>query len=194
MNNINDFSVGGRSPKPRLSRTHSKPCTATPRHRAARHRRETFDAVKMLKSADPVEVQTRARRRLSQGTLRRQPAPTGSTHQSESRRAGGVCRHRRMGPSRQRRRNRRPDRQRAARLIAIDRRVLDRSWRPRGRHGRRDHVGVGRTARENGNRGTDHGHANVMFVLGGPIKGGRVSGRGGRGSISLNFTKAAIWL
>ena len=25
----------------------------------------------------------------------------------------------------------------------------------------------GRTARENGNRGTDHGHANVMFVLGG---------------------------
>ena len=24
----------------------------------------------------------------------------------------------------------------------------------------------GRTARENGNRGTDHGHANVMFVLG----------------------------
>jgi len=26
----------------------------------------------------------------------------------------------------------------------------------------------GRTARENGNRGTDHGHANVMFVMGGP--------------------------
>jgi len=35
----------------------------------------------------------------------------------------------------------------------------------------------GRTARENGNRGTDHGHANVMFVLGGPIRGGRVYGR-----------------
>jgi uncharacterized protein (DUF1501 family) len=32
----------------------------------------------------------------------------------------------------------------------------------------------GRTARENGNRGTDHGHANVMFVLGGPVQGGRV--------------------
>jgi len=26
----------------------------------------------------------------------------------------------------------------------------------------------GRTARENGNRGTDHGHANVMFAMGGP--------------------------
>ena len=35
----------------------------------------------------------------------------------------------------------------------------------------------GRTARENGNRGTDHGHANAMFVLGGPVKGGKVYGR-----------------
>ncbi len=35
----------------------------------------------------------------------------------------------------------------------------------------------GRTARENGNRGTDHGHANVMFVLGGPVRGGSVYGR-----------------
>jgi uncharacterized protein (DUF1501 family) len=35
----------------------------------------------------------------------------------------------------------------------------------------------GRTARENGNRGTDHGHANVMFVLGGPVRGGIVYGR-----------------
>jgi len=35
----------------------------------------------------------------------------------------------------------------------------------------------GRTARENGNRGTDHGHANVMFVLGGPVKSGKVYGR-----------------
>jgi uncharacterized protein (DUF1501 family) len=35
----------------------------------------------------------------------------------------------------------------------------------------------GRTARENGNRGTDHGHANVMFLLGGPVRGGKVYGR-----------------
>jgi uncharacterized protein (DUF1501 family) len=32
----------------------------------------------------------------------------------------------------------------------------------------------GRTARENGNRGTDHGHANCMFVMGGAVKGGKV--------------------
>jgi uncharacterized protein (DUF1501 family) len=35
----------------------------------------------------------------------------------------------------------------------------------------------GRTLRENGSRGTDHGHANVMFVLGGPVQGGRVYGK-----------------
>ena len=34
----------------------------------------------------------------------------------------------------------------------------------------------GRTARENGSRGTDHGHANVMFAFGGGIRGGRVHG------------------
>jgi uncharacterized protein (DUF1501 family) len=34
----------------------------------------------------------------------------------------------------------------------------------------------GRTARENGNRGTDHGHANVMFVMGGGVRGGKVYG------------------
>jgi uncharacterized protein (DUF1501 family) len=35
----------------------------------------------------------------------------------------------------------------------------------------------GRTVKENGNRGTDHGHANVMLLLGGGIRGGRVYGR-----------------
>ncbi len=35
----------------------------------------------------------------------------------------------------------------------------------------------GRTARENGNRGTDHGHANVMFAFGGAIRGGKVYGQ-----------------
>jgi uncharacterized protein (DUF1501 family) len=35
----------------------------------------------------------------------------------------------------------------------------------------------GRTAHENGNRGTDHGHANCMFVMGGAVRGGRVFGK-----------------
>ena len=35
----------------------------------------------------------------------------------------------------------------------------------------------GRTAREDGNGGTDHGHGNVMMVLGGPVRGGKVYGQ-----------------
>ncbi len=34
----------------------------------------------------------------------------------------------------------------------------------------------GRTFRQNGNRGTDHGHGSVYWVLGGGLKGGRVLG------------------
>jgi uncharacterized protein (DUF1501 family) len=34
----------------------------------------------------------------------------------------------------------------------------------------------GRTVHENGNRGTDHGHASFAFVLGGDVSGGRVHG------------------
>jgi len=34
----------------------------------------------------------------------------------------------------------------------------------------------GRTAAENGNAGTDHGHGGVMMVLGGPVKGGAIYG------------------
>jgi uncharacterized protein (DUF1501 family) len=35
----------------------------------------------------------------------------------------------------------------------------------------------GRTAHQNGTGGTDHGHANAMFVLGGQVKGGKVYGK-----------------
>jgi uncharacterized protein (DUF1501 family) len=34
----------------------------------------------------------------------------------------------------------------------------------------------GRTARQNGSNGTDHGHGNAMFVLGNSVKGGKVYG------------------
>jgi uncharacterized protein (DUF1501 family) len=35
----------------------------------------------------------------------------------------------------------------------------------------------GRAVRENGNRGTDHGHGNAMLVIGGGVRGGTVYGR-----------------
>jgi uncharacterized protein (DUF1501 family) len=45
----------------------------------------------------------------------------------------------------------------------------------------------GRTARENGNGGTDHGHGNVMWVMGGGVAGGKVYGDwAGVGDAALN--------
>jgi uncharacterized protein (DUF1501 family) len=38
----------------------------------------------------------------------------------------------------------------------------------------------GRTFRENGNRGTDHGHGSVYWVMGGAVQGGRVVGEQAR--------------
>jgi len=35
----------------------------------------------------------------------------------------------------------------------------------------------GRMARENGNRGTDHGHAGAMFAIGSVVRGGKVHGK-----------------
>ena len=35
----------------------------------------------------------------------------------------------------------------------------------------------GRTAKENGNAGTDHGHGSVYWVMGGALRGGRIAGR-----------------
>jgi uncharacterized protein (DUF1501 family) len=38
----------------------------------------------------------------------------------------------------------------------------------------------GRTFRENGNKGTDHGHGSVHWLLGGSINGGRIAGEQAR--------------
>src|SRR5213078_103122 len=35
----------------------------------------------------------------------------------------------------------------------------------------------GRTVRQNGNGGTDHGHASALFVIGGDVKGRKVYGK-----------------
>ena len=50
----------------------------------------------------------------------------------------------------------------------------------------------GRTAHENGDRGTDHGHGNCMFVMGGNVKGGKVYGQW-PGLEKEQLTKAATW-
>ncbi|HEU4405672.1 MAG TPA: DUF1501 domain-containing protein [Polyangiaceae bacterium] len=45
----------------------------------------------------------------------------------------------------------------------------------------------GRTVRENGTGGTDHGHGSVMFVLGGGVRGRKVYARWGKGLDAANL-------
>jgi uncharacterized protein (DUF1501 family) len=47
----------------------------------------------------------------------------------------------------------------------------------------------GRTAHQNGNGGTDHGHATAMFVIGGDVKGRKVHGAAKMEAVFPGFEK-----
>jgi uncharacterized protein (DUF1501 family) len=178
MNNINDFSVGGRNPKPSPAATafeamynHS---LDTVLHGTGE---ETFDAVKMLKSADPSKYTPAPGADYAKGrfgdSLRQlaQLIKANLGVQVAFADIGGWDHHVNEGSV---------DGQ-IANVLRDFSQSLAAFWTDLGDLGE-DTVVVtmsefGRTTRENGNRGTDHGHANVMFVLGGPVKGGRVYGR-----------------
>ena len=178
MNNINDFSVGGRSPKPSPAASafeamydHSSDSILHGTGEA------TFDAVRMLQSADPGKY-TPARgadypkarfgdslRQLSQLIKANLGVQVAFAD------IGGWDHHVNEGAAEGQ----------LANVLREFSQSIAAFWIDLGDLAE-DTVVVtlsefGRTARENGNRGTDHGHANVMFVLGGPVKGGRVYGR-----------------
>jgi len=178
MNNINDFSVGGRSAKPSPAATtfeamydHS---LDTVLHGAGE---KTFDAVKMLKSADPGKYTAAPGANYPRGrfgdSLRQlaQLIKANLGVQVAFADIGGWDHHVNEGSTEGQ----------IANVLTDFSQSLAAFWIDLGDLAE-DTVIVtmsefGRTARENGNRGTDHGHANVMFVLGGPVKGGKVYGR-----------------
>ena len=178
MNNINDFSVGGRSPKPSLAATafeamydHSSDSVL---HGTGE---ETFDAVKMLKSADPGKYAPAPGANYPKGrfgeSLRQlaQLIKANLGVQVAFADIGGWDHHVNEGSTEGQ----------LANVLTDFSQALSAFWIDLGNLAE-DTVVVsmsefGRTAHENGNRGTDHGHANVMFVLGGPVKGGKVYGR-----------------
>jgi uncharacterized protein (DUF1501 family) len=178
MNNINDFSVGGRNPRPSPAASafeamynHS---VDTVLHGTGE---ETFDAVKMLKSADPSQYKAAFGADYPKGrfgdSLRQlaQLIKANLGVQVAFADIGGWDHHVNEGATEGQ----------IANVLRDFSQSISAFWTDLGDLGE-DTVVVtmsefGRTARENGNRGTDHGHANVMFVLGGPVKGGKVYGR-----------------
>jgi uncharacterized protein (DUF1501 family) len=178
MNNINDFSVGGRAPKPSPAASafeamydHSSDAVL---HGTGA---ETFDAVKMLKAADPGKYTPAPGANYPRGrfgdSLRQlaQLIKANLGVQIAFADIGGWDHHVNEGSTEGQ----------LANVLGDFSQAIAAFWTDLGDLGE-DTVVVtmsefGRTARENGNRGTDHGHANVMFVLGGPVKGGKVYGR-----------------
>jgi uncharacterized protein (DUF1501 family) len=162
----------------RRCRTPSKPCTTT-RSTAVLHGtgQETFDAVKTLKAADPAHYTPAANANYPKGrfgdSLKQlaQLIKANLGVQVAFADIGGWDHHVNEGSTQGQ----------IANVLGEFSQSIAAFWTDLGDLGE-DTVIVtmsefGRTARENGNRGTDHGHANVMFVLGGPVKGGKVYGR-----------------
>jgi uncharacterized protein (DUF1501 family) len=178
MNNISDFSVGERNPKPSPAALafesmydHSSDSVL---HGTGA---ETFDAVKMLKAADPGKYAPAPGANYPKGRFAdglRQLAQLIKANlgvQVAFADIGGWDHHVNEGAAEGQ----------LANVLTDFSQSIAAFWADLGDLGE-DTVIVtmsefGRTARENGNRGTDHGHANVMFVLGGPVKGGKVYGR-----------------
>src|SRR3954451_13180514 len=178
MNNINDFSVGGRTQKPSVAASafeamydHSSDSIL---HGTGE---ETFDAVKMLKAADPGKYHPARGANYPRGrfgdSLRQlaQLIKANLGVQVAFADIGGWDHHVNEGSTEGQ----------LANVLGNFSQALAALWPDLGDL-REDTVIVtmsefGRTARENGSRGTDHGHANVMFVLSGPVKGGKVYGR-----------------
>jgi len=178
MNNINDFSVGGRNPKGSPAADafeamydHS---SDTILHGTGE---ETFDAVKMLKAADPGKYTPSPNANYPKGrfgdSLRQlaQLIKANLGVQVAFADIGGWDHHVNEGATEGQ----------LANVLGDFSQSIAAFWTDLGDLGE-DTVIVtmsefGRTARENGNRGTDHGHANVMFVIGGTVEGGKVYGR-----------------
>jgi uncharacterized protein (DUF1501 family) len=178
MNNISDFSVGGRNPKASPAASafeamydHSSDSVL---HGTGE---ETFDAVKMLKTADPGKYAAAPGADYPKGrfgdSLRQlaQLIKANLGVQVAFADISGWDHHVNEGSTEGQ----------LANVLTEFSQSLAAFWTDLGDL-MEDTVVVtmsefGRTARENGNRGTDHGHANVMFVMGGPVKGGKVYGR-----------------
>jgi uncharacterized protein (DUF1501 family) len=178
LNNIGNFAVGGRGPAPSPAASAFEAMYGSTGDRIFHAAgEETFDAVQMLRAANPAQYAPangadypksefgNSMRQIAQllkadlGVEAAFSDVTGwDTHQNQGSVHGQL----------------------ANRLLDFSASIAA-FWRDMGDDAENITLVTmsefGRTARENGTGGTDHGHANVMFVLGGHIHGGKVYGQ-----------------
>ncbi len=176
LGNVQDFSVGGRTPTP-VSQGFESMYDSTVNSVLHGTGTETFEAVKMLKATDPAHYVPAAGANYPKGafgTSMRQIAQLLKANlgvEAAFADIGGWDTHQNQGAV---------NGQLAGRLREFSE-GLAAFWTDMGSQAGEIVLVTmsefGRTAHQNGTGGTDHGHANVMFVLGGPVRGGKVYGR-----------------
>ena len=126
LNNISDFGVGGSNPRatPNANTFEAmyEQSVDSVLHGTGQ---ETFEAVKMLKAADPSKYTPAAGANYPKGRFGDSLKQLAQLIKANLGSAGCIRRHRRMGSSRQRRQHAGPDCKCAARVLAIDRGFLD---------------------------------------------------------------------
>ena len=178
VSNLADFSVGGKGPQTSpISNAFQAMYDESSDSVLHGTGQETFEAVRMLKAADPSKYQPAAGveyPRTPFGNNLKQVAQLMKANlgvEAAFSDIGGWDTHQNQGGA---------NGQLAGRLKEFSETIAT-FWKDMGADAE-DLVLVtmsefGRTARQNGTGGTDHGHANVMFVLGGRVKGGKVYGK-----------------
>ena len=178
ISNLSDFSVAGKGPQPSAI-SNAFQAMYDESSDAVLHGtgQETFEAVKMLKSADPAKYQPAAGvvyPNTPFGNSLKQIAQLMKANlgvEAAFSDIGGWDTHQNQGGA---------TGQLANRLTEFSNGIAA-FWKDMGNESENITLVTmsefGRTARQNGTGGTDHGHANVMFVLGGQVKGGKVYGK-----------------
>ena len=178
LNNLADFSVGGKGPQTSpISNAFQAMYDQSTDSVLQGTGQETFEAVKMLKAADPAKYQPAAGVAYPNtpfGNSLKQIAQLMKANlgvEAAFSDIGGWDTHQNQGAA---------TGQLANRLTEFSNAIAA-FWRDMGTDAENVTLVTmsefGRTARQNGTGGTDHGHANVMFVLGGGVKGGKVYGK-----------------
>lgn len=178
LSNLANFSVGGRGPKAApMSNAFQAMYDDSTDSLLHGTGEETFEAIKMLKAADPAQYQPAAGAvypNTAFGNSLKQIAQLMKANlgvEAAFSDIGGWDTHQNQGNVNGQLANRLKD---FSDSIAA-------FWQDMGPDAENVTLVTmsefGRTARQNGNGGTDHGHANAMFVLGGQVKGGKVYGK-----------------